>query len=145
MRRVRSAARCGRRCTSTKSVGRSAAAPSVVRTAGTEEVGQLEDQCDEVDRDQEGEEELDVLRHGRVRFSGNQPGTHRPSTCIVSVVNTPRTLGLAGTEVGRIGLGTNRLTHSPGNGEFVRQAVAAGVGLIDTAHLYTGGQSEATL
>jgi len=61
------------------------------------------------------------------------------------VVNTPRTLGLAGTEVGRIGLGTNRLADSPGNVEFVRQAVAAGVGLIDTAHLYTGGQSEATL
>jgi pyridoxine 4-dehydrogenase len=65
--------------------------------------------------------------------------------CIVSVVNTPRTLRLAGAEVARVGLGTNRLNLTRENVEFVRQAVAAGVGLIDTAHLYTGGQSEATV
>src|SRR5437868_12899515 len=45
-------------------------------------------------------------------------------------------------EVGRIGLGTNRLTRTPDNVAFVRAAVAAGVRMIDTAHLYTGGQSE---
>ena len=49
------------------------------------------------------------------------------------------------TEVARIGLGTNRLTQAAENVEFIRQAVAAGVGLIDTAHLYTGGQSEETI
>jgi len=45
----------------------------------------------------------------------------------------------------RIGLGTNRLTDTPHNVEFVREAVAAGVNMIDTAHIYTGGDSEATL
>jgi aryl-alcohol dehydrogenase-like predicted oxidoreductase len=58
---------------------------------------------------------------------------------------TPRTLTLGGIEVARIGLGTNRLTHTTENVEFIRQAVAAGVGLVDTAHLYTGGQSEETI
>jgi len=58
---------------------------------------------------------------------------------------TPRTLTLGDTEVARIGLGTNRLTLTTENVEFIRQAVAAGIGLIDTAHLYTGGQSEETI
>ena len=58
---------------------------------------------------------------------------------------TPRTLTLGDTEVARIGLGTNRLTQTTENVELIRQAVAAGVGLIDTAHLYTGGQSEQTI
>ena len=49
---------------------------------------------------------------------------------------------LAGVEVPRIGLGTNRLTTAPEHVEFVREAVAAGVRHIDTAHLYTGGESE---
>ena len=52
---------------------------------------------------------------------------------------------LADTDVARIGLGSNRLTHTRENIEFIRQAVAAGMGLIDTAHLYTGGQSEETI
>jgi aryl-alcohol dehydrogenase-like predicted oxidoreductase len=56
-----------------------------------------------------------------------------------------RTLTLAGADVPRIGLGTNRLEHTPANVAFVRQAVAAGVGLIDSAHLYTGGDSETTI
>jgi pyridoxine 4-dehydrogenase len=58
---------------------------------------------------------------------------------------TPRTLRLGDTEVARIGLGTNRLAHRAENVDFVRQAVAAGIGLVDTAHLYTGGQSEETI
>ena len=45
----------------------------------------------------------------------------------------------------RIGLGTNRLTHTPDNVEFVRQAVAAGIGLVDTAHVYADGESEETI
>jgi pyridoxine 4-dehydrogenase len=57
----------------------------------------------------------------------------------------PRTLILGDTEVGRIGLGTNRLAHTSENVAFVREAVAAGIGLVDTAHLYTGGQSEETI
>jgi pyridoxine 4-dehydrogenase len=59
----------------------------------------------------------------------------RPST-------VPRTLTIAGTEVARIGLGTNRLTSTPENQGFLRQAVEAGVGMIDTAHVYSGGDSE---
>jgi pyridoxine 4-dehydrogenase len=52
-----------------------------------------------------------------------------------------RSARLGGTEVPRIGLGTNRLANSA----FVKEAVAAGVRHIDTAHLYTGGGSEATI
>jgi pyridoxine 4-dehydrogenase len=59
-------------------------------------------------------------------------------------MNVPR-LTLGDTEVGRIGLGTNRLTETRENVAFIGKAVAAGVGLVDTAHLYTGGQSEATI
>jgi pyridoxine 4-dehydrogenase len=47
---------------------------------------------------------------------------------------------LAGVDVPRIGLGTNRLT--PAHLTFIREAVAAGVRHIDTAHLYTDGESE---
>ena len=50
------------------------------------------------------------------------------------------TYSLAGFEVPRVGLGTNRLTT--GDVGFVRRAVQAGVRHIDTAHLYTGGDSE---
>jgi pyridoxine 4-dehydrogenase len=53
-----------------------------------------------------------------------------------------RTLTLAGTEVARIGLGTNRLTSTPENHAFLREAVEAGLRHIDTAHVYTGGESE---
>src|SRR5215210_5859723 len=49
---------------------------------------------------------------------------------------------LAGLDVPRIGLGTNRLTTASRHVAFVREAVAAGVRHIDTAHLYTGGESE---
>src|SRR5919199_2671671 len=52
---------------------------------------------------------------------------------------------LGDTEVARIGLGTNRLTNTRENVEFLREAVAAGVSLVDTAHSYTGGESEATI
>ena len=55
------------------------------------------------------------------------------------------TLTVAGTEIRRVGLGTNRLTLTPENVAFIREAVDAGVGMIDTAHLYTGGASEATI
>jgi pyridoxine 4-dehydrogenase len=56
-----------------------------------------------------------------------------------------RTLTVAGTEVARIGLGTNRLTSTSKNHAFLREAVEAGVGMIDTAHVYTGGDSERTI
>ena len=58
---------------------------------------------------------------------------------------TAQTLTLADATVRRIGLGTNRLTNTPANQEFVRQALAAGLNHIDTAHLYTAGESEATI
>jgi aryl-alcohol dehydrogenase-like predicted oxidoreductase len=48
-------------------------------------------------------------------------------------------------EVKRIGLGTNRLTHSQEHVDFIKAAVAEGVQMIDTAHSYTGGQSEETI
>jgi aryl-alcohol dehydrogenase-like predicted oxidoreductase len=48
-------------------------------------------------------------------------------------------------DVARIGLGTNRLTNTPDHVRFIREAVAAGVSFIDTAHIYTGGESEQTI
>ena len=54
-------------------------------------------------------------------------------------------LHLGARTLTRIGLGTNRLTNTPENVEFVREAVAAGVNMIDTAHTYTGGKSEETI
>jgi pyridoxine 4-dehydrogenase len=56
-----------------------------------------------------------------------------------------RTLRVGDTDVARIGLGTNRLRHTPETVAFVKEAVAAGVGLIDTAHTYAGGESEETI
>ena len=53
-----------------------------------------------------------------------------------------RTFRLAGVDVPRVGLGTNRLTDSEASIAFLRAAVAAGLRHIDTAHLYTGGASE---
>jgi aryl-alcohol dehydrogenase-like predicted oxidoreductase len=60
-------------------------------------------------------------------------------------LDRPTKLTLGDTEIARIGLGTNRLTNTPANVAFVKEAVAAGIGLIDTAHTYTGGQSEETI
>ncbi len=48
-------------------------------------------------------------------------------------------------DIGRIGLGTNRVKHTPANVAFIRAAVQAGVQMIDTAHLYTSGESEQTI
>src|SRR6266513_3285099 len=55
------------------------------------------------------------------------------------------TLRIGDTDVARIGLGTNRLTNSPENIAFIREAVEPGIGMIDTAYTYTGGQSEQTI
>jgi diketogulonate reductase-like aldo/keto reductase len=50
------------------------------------------------------------------------------------------TVKLAEVEIARIGLGTNRLRNTPPNATFVKAALAAGIQMIDTAHLYTGGE-----
>jgi pyridoxine 4-dehydrogenase len=60
-------------------------------------------------------------------------------------MSATRRLRLGDTEVARIGLGTNRLTSTPEHVAFVKEAVAAGVDLIDTAHTYAGGASEETI
>jgi aryl-alcohol dehydrogenase-like predicted oxidoreductase len=54
-------------------------------------------------------------------------------------------LRLGNTEVSRIGLGTNRLRDTDAHVAFIRAAADAGVQMIDTAHLYTGGESEKTI
>ena len=56
-----------------------------------------------------------------------------------------RTVRLGDRDVVRMGLGTNRLTSTPQHVALVRDGIAAGMGLIDTAYTYTGGQSEATI
>jgi aryl-alcohol dehydrogenase-like predicted oxidoreductase len=55
------------------------------------------------------------------------------------------TAKLGDIELTRVGLGTNRLSHTPDHVAFVREAVAAGVNFVDTAHLYAGGDSEAVI
>jgi aryl-alcohol dehydrogenase-like predicted oxidoreductase len=50
-----------------------------------------------------------------------------------------------GLELTRIGLGTNRLTNAPESQRFLQAAFEAGVNFIDTAHLYTRGESEETI
>lgn len=55
------------------------------------------------------------------------------------------TIVLADRTLPRIGLGTNRLRHTRANVEYIRAAVDAGVRMIDTAHLYTSGESEQTI
>ena len=62
-----------------------------------------------------------------------------------SAMPPPRTTTLGEYRLNRIGLGTNRLTDTAENRAFLRAAVDAGVGLIDTAHAYTGGESERTI
>jgi pyridoxine 4-dehydrogenase len=54
----------------------------------------------------------------------------------------PRSVRLGDRELTRIGLGTNRLTDTPENIDFLGQAVRTGLDFIDTAYLYTGGASE---
>jgi aryl-alcohol dehydrogenase-like predicted oxidoreductase len=53
-----------------------------------------------------------------------------------------QTVSFGDRELRRIGLGTNRLTDTPANHAFLREAVDAGVQMIDTAHLYSSGESE---
>jgi aryl-alcohol dehydrogenase-like predicted oxidoreductase len=48
-------------------------------------------------------------------------------------------------DVARIGLGTNRLIRTPDHIALITAAAAGGIQMIDTAHLYTGGQSEETI
>src|SRR3954471_6817834 len=55
------------------------------------------------------------------------------------------TIRLGSIEVPRIGLGTNRLTNTRDNRTFLQEAVAAGLRHVDTAHSYTGGDSESTI
>jgi pyridoxine 4-dehydrogenase len=64
---------------------------------------------------------------------------------LTRLVNDTQKLRLGGVEVARIGLGTNRLTTRPEHVDLIRKAIAAGVGLIDTAYTYAGGESEQTI
>jgi aryl-alcohol dehydrogenase-like predicted oxidoreductase len=56
-----------------------------------------------------------------------------------------KTVKLGDQEIHRVGLGTNRLTDTPANVDLIKEAIAAGLQMIDTAHLYTGGDSEKTI
>lgn len=58
---------------------------------------------------------------------------------------TPRTVALGEHQLNRIGLGTNRLTDTAQNRSFLETAIGAGLNFVDTAHLYAGGESEATI
>src|SRR3954468_18131427 len=54
-------------------------------------------------------------------------------------------LRLGDVEIPRIGLGSNRLSHTDDHEAFIRDAVAAGIRHIDTAYLYAGGDSESAI
>jgi aryl-alcohol dehydrogenase-like predicted oxidoreductase len=56
-----------------------------------------------------------------------------------------KTIQIGDHQITRMGLGTNRLTATADNISFLRSAVEAGIGMVDTAHLYTGGSSEDTV
>ena len=58
---------------------------------------------------------------------------------------TPPHLNLGDIPLRRIGLGTNGLTNTPENVAFIRQAAEAGITMIDTAYVYTRGESEAAI
>jgi pyridoxine 4-dehydrogenase len=60
-------------------------------------------------------------------------------------MNGTAPLRFGDVEVQRIGLGTNRLRNTPANLAFLQEAAAGGLGHIDTAHTYTGGESEETI
>ena len=57
----------------------------------------------------------------------------------------PPTADLEEIRLVRIGLGTNRLTDTLENRSFLQAAVHTDLNFIDTAHLYTGGESEPTI
>jgi pyridoxine 4-dehydrogenase len=61
------------------------------------------------------------------------------------MATVPRTVGLGEQRLTRIGLGTNRLSDTAENRAFLGAAVDAGLSFIDTAHVYTSGESEATI
>jgi pyridoxine 4-dehydrogenase len=73
------------------------------------------------------------------RYRASEP---RARLKLWRVTGVSRNVRLRNAELARIGLGTNRLTKAPEHIAFVEEAVAAGVGLIDTAHTYSEGQSE---
>jgi pyridoxine 4-dehydrogenase len=52
---------------------------------------------------------------------------------------------IADLTVHRIGLGTNRITDTPEARALLQRAVELGVNFIDTAHIYSGGDSETTI
>lgn len=61
------------------------------------------------------------------------------------MAHASKTIALGNRRFARIGLGTNRLAAREENRSFLRAAVEAGLGFIDTAHLYAGGESESTI
>jgi aryl-alcohol dehydrogenase-like predicted oxidoreductase len=54
----------------------------------------------------------------------------------------PKTIALGDRRFTRVGLGTNRLTDTEADRSFLTAGVEAGLEFIDTAHLYSGGESE---
>src|SRR2546430_10662104 len=89
-------------------------------------------------------------RGDQVRRDGAEDGEcrsdrqRRPGN-VNAELNGPTKLTLGDAKIARIGLGTNRLTNTPANIAFVKEAVAAGIGMIDTAYTYTGGRREETI
>lgn len=63
----------------------------------------------------------------------------------VLVAAISRTITLGDHQLNRIGLGTNRLTNTTESRSFLEAAIGAGVNFVDTAHLYTDGESEVAI
>jgi pyridoxine 4-dehydrogenase len=85
--------------------------------------------------------EREALPGALIDFGGAGLPIHVGSPFIMEEIS----MKLGDTEVARIGLGTNRLTATADHVALIKRAVAAGIQMIDTAHSYTGGQSEETI
>src|SRR4030095_16730152 len=60
-------------------------------------------------------------------------------------MQTKKQISLGEYAVSRIGLGTNRVTDTKETRAVLKRAVELGLNFIDTANIYTGGQSEQTI
>src|SRR5215204_994873 len=77
-------------------------------------------------------------------FASSGAGWSSAPEAAVGMTISPETL-LGDIPLRRMGLGTNRLTNTPENAAFLREAVEAGINMVDTAHVYKRGESEAAI
>src|SRR5512147_251019 len=55
------------------------------------------------------------------------------------------TISIGDVKIKRVGLGTNRLTENDDTRALLKRAIELGLNFIDTANIYTNGESEKTI